>query len=83
MRTAYLDIETSYVGAFTDGRLFKDFANRRKTRVGIHEWRIPITNIGTGTPRVLRCVRRAVVRVAHTSFCDVCDAERGWRRPVS
>lgn len=35
MRTAYLDIETTYVGAFTDGRLFKDFGNHRITVVGI------------------------------------------------
>jgi hypothetical protein len=35
MRTAYLDIETSYVGAFADGRLFKDFGNHRITVVGI------------------------------------------------
>jgi uncharacterized protein YprB with RNaseH-like and TPR domain len=35
MRTAYLDIETSYVGPFTDGRLFKDFGNHRITVVGI------------------------------------------------
>jgi uncharacterized protein YprB with RNaseH-like and TPR domain len=35
MRTAYLDIETSYVGAFADGRLFKDFQNHRITVVGI------------------------------------------------
>ncbi|MFB3922006.1 MAG: ribonuclease H-like domain-containing protein [Terriglobia bacterium] len=35
MRTAYIDIETTYVGAFTDNRLFKDFANHRITVVGI------------------------------------------------
>lgn len=35
MRTAYLDIETTYGGAFTDGRLFKDFQNHRITVVGI------------------------------------------------
>ena len=35
MRTAYLDIETSYVGAFADGRLFKDFTNHRITVIGI------------------------------------------------
>jgi hypothetical protein len=35
MRTAYLDIETSYVGSFTDSRLFKDFQNHRITVVGI------------------------------------------------
>ncbi len=35
MRTAYLDIETRYVGAFKDGRLFKDFGNHRITVVGI------------------------------------------------
>ena len=35
MRTAYLDIETSYVGAYADGRLFKDFKNHRITVIGI------------------------------------------------
>jgi len=35
MRTAYLDIETSYVGAFRDNRLFKDFTNHRITVIGI------------------------------------------------
>jgi len=35
MRTAYLDIETTYVGSFTDGRLFKDFQNHRITIFGI------------------------------------------------
>ncbi len=35
MRTAYLDIETTYVGAFTDSRLFQDFANHKITIVGI------------------------------------------------
>ena len=34
MRTAYLDIETTYVGSFTDGRLFKDFKNHRITVIG-------------------------------------------------
>jgi uncharacterized protein YprB with RNaseH-like and TPR domain len=35
MRTAYLDIETSYVGPFRDGRLFKDFKNHKITIIGI------------------------------------------------
>ncbi len=35
VRTAYLDIETTYVGAFTDSRLFQDFANHKITVVGI------------------------------------------------
>ena len=35
MRTAYLDIETTYVGSFSDGRLFKDFQNHRITVIGI------------------------------------------------
>ncbi len=35
MRTAYLDIETTYVGAFTDSRLFQDYANHKITVVGI------------------------------------------------
>lgn len=35
VRTAYLDIETTYVGAFTDSRLFQDFANHNITVVGI------------------------------------------------
>ncbi len=35
MRTAYLDIETSYVGRYTDNRLFKDFGNHQITVIGI------------------------------------------------
>ena len=35
MRTAYLDIETSYVGSFLDNRLFKDFKNHKITIIGI------------------------------------------------
>ncbi len=35
MRSAYLDIETNYVGSFTDGRLFKDVQNHRITIFGI------------------------------------------------
>lgn len=35
MRTGYLDIETTYTGSFTDGRLFKDFQNHRITLVGL------------------------------------------------
>jgi uncharacterized protein YprB with RNaseH-like and TPR domain len=35
MRTAYLDVETNYVGSFTDGRLFKDFQHHRITVIGI------------------------------------------------
>ncbi len=35
MRTAYLDIETSYVGPFLDNRLFKDFKNHKITIIGI------------------------------------------------
>lgn len=35
MRTAYLDIETTYVGQFADNRLFKDFKNHHITVIGI------------------------------------------------
>ena len=35
MRIAYLDIETSYVGRYTDNRLFKDFKNHTITVIGI------------------------------------------------
>jgi uncharacterized protein YprB with RNaseH-like and TPR domain len=35
MKTAYLDIETSYVGKFTDQRLFKDCANHQITVIGV------------------------------------------------
>ena len=35
MRTAYFDTETSYLGPFRDGRLFKDFKNHRITVIGI------------------------------------------------
>src|ERR1039458_7227726 len=35
MKTAYLDIETSYEGTFTDQRLFKDSKNHRITVIGI------------------------------------------------
>lgn len=35
MRTAYLDIETSYVGSFTDQRLFKDHKHHQITVIGI------------------------------------------------
>ena len=35
MKTAYLDIETSYVGKFTDQRLFKDYQQHRITVIGI------------------------------------------------
>lgn len=35
MRTAYLDIETTYVGPYKDDRLFKDFANHQITVIGI------------------------------------------------
>lgn len=35
MRTAYLDIETTYVGPFQDQRLFKDFRNHQITIIGV------------------------------------------------
>ena len=35
MKTAYLDIETRYVGKFTDQRLFKDYKNHRITVIGV------------------------------------------------
>lgn len=35
MKTAYLDIETDYVGPFTDQRLFRDTKNHKLTVVGI------------------------------------------------
>ncbi len=35
MKTAYLDIETSYIGTFTDQRLFKDCKNHRITIIGV------------------------------------------------
>lgn len=35
MRKAYLDIETSYVGPYSDQRLFRDVRNHRITVIGI------------------------------------------------
>ena len=35
MKTAYLDIETSYVGTFTDQRLFRDCKNHKITVIGV------------------------------------------------
>jgi uncharacterized protein len=35
MRIAYLDIETNYVGPFTDQRLFRDYKNHKITVIGI------------------------------------------------
>jgi uncharacterized protein len=35
MKVAYLDIETSYVGGYTDNRLFNDFKNHQLTVIGI------------------------------------------------
>ncbi len=35
MKTAYLDIETSYLGKFTDQRLFRDSKNHRITVIGV------------------------------------------------
>ena len=35
MRTAYLDIETNYVGTYTDQRLFRDSKNHQITVIGI------------------------------------------------
>lgn len=35
LKTAYLDIETDYVGPFRDDRLFKDFRNHKITVIGI------------------------------------------------
>jgi uncharacterized protein YprB with RNaseH-like and TPR domain len=35
MKTAYLDIETNYVGKFTDQRLFRDCKNHNITVIGI------------------------------------------------
>jgi uncharacterized protein YprB with RNaseH-like and TPR domain len=35
MKTAYLDIETRYVGKFTDQRLFKDYKHHQITVIGI------------------------------------------------
>jgi uncharacterized protein YprB with RNaseH-like and TPR domain len=34
MKTAYLDIETNYVGKFTDQRLFRDYQHHRITVIG-------------------------------------------------
>jgi uncharacterized protein YprB with RNaseH-like and TPR domain len=35
MKTAYLDIETNYVGKFTDQRLFRDCKNHKITVIGV------------------------------------------------
>ena len=35
VRTAYFDIETSYVGSFTDQRLFRDCKNHKITVIGV------------------------------------------------
>jgi len=35
VKTAYLDIETNYVGAFTDQRLFRDCKNHKITVIGV------------------------------------------------
>jgi len=35
MKTAYLDIETNYVGRFTDQRLFRDCKNHKITVIGV------------------------------------------------
>ena len=35
MKTAYLDIETSYIGKYTDQRLFRDHKNHRITILGL------------------------------------------------
>jgi len=35
MKTAYLDIETSYVGPYSDERLFKDYKHHKITVIGI------------------------------------------------
>jgi len=35
MRLAYLDIETDYVGKYTDERLFRDYGNHRITVLGV------------------------------------------------
>jgi len=35
MKTAYLDIETKYVGKFTDQRLFRDCKNHKITVIGV------------------------------------------------
>jgi uncharacterized protein YprB with RNaseH-like and TPR domain len=35
MKTAYLDIETNYVGPFTDQRLFRDCKNHKITVIGV------------------------------------------------
>jgi uncharacterized protein YprB with RNaseH-like and TPR domain len=35
LRTAYLDIETNYVGSFTDQRLFRDCKNHKITVIGL------------------------------------------------
>jgi uncharacterized protein len=35
MKTAYLDIETDYIGPFTDQRLFRDYKNHQITVIGI------------------------------------------------
>ena len=35
VKTAYLDIETSYVGSFTDQRLFRDCINHKITVIGV------------------------------------------------
>jgi len=35
LKTAYLDIETSYVGCFTDQRLFRDCKNHRIAIIGV------------------------------------------------
>jgi uncharacterized protein len=35
LRIAYLDIETSYQGSFTDQKLFRDYKNHRITVIGV------------------------------------------------
>ena len=35
MKTAYLDIETNYVGTYTDQRLFRDCKNHKITVIGV------------------------------------------------
>lgn len=41
MKTAYLDIETDYVGPFSDQRLFRDHKNHRITVLGVSVLELP------------------------------------------
>ncbi len=83
MKTAYLDIETNYVGTYTDQRLFRDCKNHKITVIGVRivegEKDAFIQLVGEeATREALLLVLAGVKRIVTYNGRSIPDAVKGY-----